>query len=399
MRNFFNTRSIAPYEPSRPAQASPRLHRKMSPSILMVLDHLEENGGLRVAHDIARHLPRQGQPVEMFVLREGAEPRLRPAPEVHLTVGSRRPGRLRQVLPEILLRLLRHARRSALVFSPSEDGLALLLGFAVARLTGRNFAVMAQASLENSLREWVPPRLRAPTRWVISRADLVVCISEGLVPEVVATGLPPSRTAIVPVGIDVDRIIAAGAAAASGFEPPFIVAVGRLTPAKGFDVLIDAFARVRDRLPGHRLLIIGEGLEREHLEARIAELGLGDRVVLAGHMDNPHPTMRRADLFVLSSRSEGMPLVLLEAMAHGLPIIATDCGSGTRDLLENGRCGRIVPREDAQALAEAMAAHIADASDLRARAERGPERARAFSPERWTNTLRTTFAPLMEDRR
>jgi glycosyltransferase involved in cell wall biosynthesis len=220
------------------------------------------------------------------------------------------------------------------------------------------------------------------------------------VPEVLATGLPPERAVVVPVGIDVDRTIADGAAASPSVKPPYIVAAGRLDPQKGFDVLLDAFARAHDRVAGHRLVIIGEGPARGELEAQVARLGLADRVVLTGFLSNPQPTLRGAALFVLSSRYEGMGgLVLLEAMVHGLPIIATDCVTGPRDLLEDGRGGLLVPVEDVEALADAMAAHIADPTDLRARARRGPARARAFGPERWIEALQTALAPLVGGRR
>jgi glycosyltransferase involved in cell wall biosynthesis len=371
----------------------------MARTILLVVDHLQENGGVRVCHEAAKRLPRLGQPVELFAFQKGAEPRLTPDPEVQLTIASRRAVRLRMALPRIVLRLVQHSWRSAAVLAGSEEGYALLFGFAAARLTGRPFAVLVQNSLEREICAWVPPRLRRLTRWVHSQADLSVCVSAGLVPEVVATGLSPDRAVVVPVGIDVDRTIADGAAASPSVEPPYIVAAGRLDRQKGFDVLLDAFARAHDRLAGHRLVIIGEGPARGELEAQVTRLGLADRVVLTGFLSNLQPTLRGAALFVLPSRYEGMGgLVLLEAMVHGLPIIATDCVTGPRDLLEDGCGGLLVPVEDVEALADAMAAHIADPMDLRARARRGPDRARAFSSERWIDALQTALAPLVGGR-
>lgn len=135
-------------------------------------------------------------------------------------------------------------------------------------------------------------------------------------------------------------------------EPPVILAVGRLTRAKDYPTLLDAFALLH-RQRSARLLILGEGEERPALEAQIARLGLGQDAVLAGMVANPYRHMRRAALFVLSSRFEGLPTVLIEALAVGAPVVATDCTSGPAEIL--GTREGLVPVEDPPALARAMA--------------------------------------------
>ena len=127
--------------------------------------------------------------------------------------------------------------------------------------------------------------------------------------------------------------------------PPVILAVGSLREQKGFDVLIKAFAEVR-RTRAARLLILGEGVDRPQLEALIKELSLQNDVRLPGFVLNPYAYMARASLFVLSSNWEGLPTVLVEALFCGVPVIATDCHSGPREILGNGRFGRLVPVGD-----------------------------------------------------
>jgi glycosyltransferase involved in cell wall biosynthesis len=148
------------------------------------------------------------------------------------------------------------------------------------------------------------------------------------------------------------------------------IAAGRLVKKKGFDVLLDALARTRRRREV-RLVILGEGPERSTLESRVAALGLRDVVALPGFVENPLAWFARADLFVLSSFAEGMPNAMLQAMAAGCPVVATDCPSGPREILEDGRWGTLVPPGDAGALAEAIAFALGSPrarSDSRARA-------------------------------
>jgi len=121
--------------------------------------------------------------------------------------------------------------------------------------------------------------------------------------------------------------------------------------------LLQAFS-ISELRRSHRLIIVGEGERRANLESLIRSLGMEDRVVLAGAMDNPFPVLQGAALLVLSSRWEGYPNVLLEALALNVPVISTDCRHGPRELLDGGRHGSLVPVGDPAALASAMDAGL-----------------------------------------
>ncbi|BAZ25063.1 glycosyl transferase, group 1 family protein [Kalymmatonema gypsitolerans NIES-4073] len=135
--------------------------------------------------------------------------------------------------------------------------------------------------------------------------------------------------------------------------PPVFLAVGRLTKQKDFSTLITAFALLRKQLLA-RLLILGEGESRTELEAMTKTLEIAEDVSMPGFVENPYAYMSRASAFVLSSRWEGLPTVLIEAMACGCPVIATDCPSGPREILEAGKYGHLVSVGDPVALSVAM---------------------------------------------
>jgi glycosyltransferase involved in cell wall biosynthesis len=142
-------------------------------------------------------------------------------------------------------------------------------------------------------------------------------------------------------------------------EPPVILAVGRLTDQKAFDVLIQAFSHVRENHPAH-LLILGEGENRPALQSLIDRLGLKQDVNLMGFVQNPYPYMAHASSFVLPSRWEGLPTVLVEALYLGTPIVATDCPGGSREILQDGKFGRLVPVDEPLILAEAIELSLSD---------------------------------------
>ena len=219
-------------------------------------------------------------------------------------------------------------------------------------------------------------KLRRTMRWSYPRAEGIVAVSAGVAETVAALAdIPRDRVSVIhnPARAPSPAASSAGAPAATGWaahDGPKLIAIGKLKEQKQFSLLLSAFAMVRSRV-GARLLILGEGPLRGELEALIARLGLDGAVDLPGFVPDPHPYLARADLFVLSSAWEGFGNVILEALACGTPVVSTDCPSGPREILEDGRYGKLVPVGDAAALARSILASLGkdhDRTALMARA-------------------------------
>ena len=163
-------------------------------------------------------------------------------------------------------------------------------------------------------------------------------------------------------------------------EPPVILGVGRLHLQKDFPTLIRAFALVRQHKPT-RLMLLGEGPDRYKLEALIDELGLTNEIALPGFISNPYAFISKASVFVLSSLYEGLPTVLIEAIAVGTVIVSTDCPSGPAEILDSGKYGCLVPVGDIKALSEAILNTLDQPTD----SEALRQRAQQFSYETAVN--------------
>ena len=213
----------------------------------------------------------------------------------------------------------------------------------------------------------------------LRRAARVVAVSRPLAEQVVARGVPSERVEVIINGMAMPRELARHNGGAWR-----MLWAGRMSPVKNVPLLIDAFARVREREPRARLILVGDGPDRPKVEQAVAERGLDAWVSFEGMQPpgNVGSYYARADLLVLSSASEGLPLVLLEAMAHGLPVVSTAVG-GIPDVIEDGVNGRLVPPGDAVALADGMAAVIGSAA-LRDRM--GSAARRTAEPFTWERT-------------
>jgi len=162
---------------------------------------------------------------------------------------------------------------------------------------------------------------------------------------------------------------------------PIIIGAGRLEYAKHFDILIRAHAKLLAWGIRQELIILGEGNERTCLQCLIDDLGVNETVSLPGFQANPFAIIQQAAVFVLSSRFEGLPGVLLQALALGVPVVAADCPSGPDEILEHGRYGLLVPPDDLESLTEAIAMVLTDPELAKRLARLGRERADHFRPE------------------
>jgi glycosyltransferase involved in cell wall biosynthesis len=178
-------------------------------------------------------------------------------------------------------------------------------------------------------------------------------------------------------------------------EPaPVIVSVGRLSKEKGYSYLLEATARIlRERQV--RLVIVGEGPERAELEKQARELSIAESVDLIGYRENPYKYLARGDVFVLSSLWEGLPAVIVEAMACGVPVVATDCPSGPNEIITNESEGLLVPPEDHKALAKAILKVLSDADLADRMRATGKARAHDFHVARITRQYERFFLEIL----
>jgi glycosyltransferase involved in cell wall biosynthesis len=291
-------------------------------------------------------------------------------------------GRVMKAIPA-LARYLNEAKPVALLSHMNHANIAAILAKDLARSKTKLTIVEHNTLSSSKSNLWRSKCLPTMMRWLYPRADEIVGVSQGVATDLESQlGFQPGTVRVVynPV---VDRDLLSKAAtpvAHPWFEasnPPVFLAVGRLSQQKDFSNLIRAFAIVRQQTSA-RLLILGDGETRSELEAEIANLGIEADVSLPGFVQNPYAYMSGATTFVLSSRWEGLPTVLIEAMACGCAVVSTDCPSGPDEILASGKYGRLVPIEDSQALADAMLQTLATSTDRADSIDRG----RYFSADR-----------------
>lgn len=220
------------------------------------------------------------------------------------------------------------------------------------------------------------PAVIALERWLARRVDRTIAISEALRQFMIdSTGQDAAKIATVRYGYDaaVDCVPALRGPSPIPRGVPSVLAVGRLVEQKGHDVLIRAFRQVCGRIPEARLVIVGAGEKRASLERLMAQLGLDGHVTLAGHRQDARAFMRETAVFAHPSRWEGFGLVLLEAMADRLPIVATRV-SAIPEIVEDGVTGLLVPVNDETALANALVRLLADATLAQRMGRAGRER-------------------------
>ncbi len=323
--------------------------------------HLGGGAFPNVACALARGLQAQGVPQVVLVhLDAETSSTLDVGPGIELV---RLDSRRTMLSPFAFARFLRRARPQVTISMPATANLAALAGWSIAGRIGKlvlgEHATMSYKAWTEHRRD---PRLRSLpmlARWAYPLASGIVAVNDEVLDDLVSRigiRIDRRRATVIPNPVDSERI--RGLARASSPHPwiragttPVGVAVGRLARQKNYPLLVDAMAKLRDET-NLRLIVIGEGPDRDVLQEQIERLGLVERIDLHGLDTNPYPTMAGADLLILPSEEEAFGLVVVEALACGIPVVATDC-AGPRAILRDGG-GVVVPRGDSDALAAAV---------------------------------------------
>ncbi len=229
------------------------------------------------------------------------------------------------------------------------------------------------------------------------RANGIIAVSRGIRDDLSSSyAVPPSLIRVIPNCVDpveIANLSREPIPAADGFTrgEPVVVACGSFKREKNYPLLIRAFARVLRNIPA-RLAIVGDGPERGRMEDLAAALGIEKKVIFLGYRKNSFKYMARADIFVLSSSWEGFGNVIIEAMACGVPVIATRCPSGPEEIITDGRDGLLVPVGDETALAEAMVRLLQDSPARRRLARNARKRSEDFHLERMVRAYEEAIA-------
>ena len=326
--------------------------------IAIFLPDLRGGGAERVMLNVASALAERGCSIDIVLAQKQGE-YLEHVPSALRVIGLGVTRTLQSIVP--LSAYLKRERPDALIGAlPHANGISLL----ARSLSGQKMPIII--SLHNTMsvemaseRGWRQLLLRSITRILSPRADAIVAVSRGVADDYAGlVGIDRARIQVIYNPVISPEMLAKSREPVNHpwlqpGQPPVILGVGRLSPQKDFQTLIKAFAVVR-RTREARLIILGQGSERSGLESLVGELNLGDHVALPGFVENPFAYMANAAVFALSSRFEGLPTVLIEAMACGCRVISTDCPSGPREIIENAGTGILVPVGDPASLAGAI---------------------------------------------
>ncbi len=331
---------------------------KESKKISVFIPSLRGGGAERMMLNLASELRNKGEDVWLVVAQEESDyvvPDILSDRVTYLDVSRIRKSLfplmryLRREKPDVLIATMTHANGIAI--------LAKVLSWSDTQIIIREANTLSESVKGTTqTRRYVRLLVAFFFYWL---ADEIVAVSEGVANDLANTAkLSRERITVIRNPTITRAAIEKyqGTVTHPWFtdkKTPVILAVGRLHPQKDYPTLIRAFAHaLKER--ELRLVILGEGPDRRGLERYIVELDVEKHVDVPGFVENPYAYMEQADLYVLSSRWEGLPNTLIEALGAGTPVVATDCPSGPREILEDGRYGTLVPVGDPDALSEAM---------------------------------------------
>ena len=352
--------------------------------VAFILPAFYRNGAVNLIVNLAEHLTAHNIAVNLFVVRECEQQAPLPKPPVEFEIVLKEYQSTLLGLPKLLYRLVRSMLEADVIAYTWENGI-LIPGIVAFVLRKPTIAIVQNNIQKVSEQSANRDRERSIRRWVYNQCKAIVCVGRGLT-STIEPGIDPKKVISIQNGIDIEKVRRLSKEAyapqlstviESGI--PFAIGVGRLTSQKGFDLLIKAHAAVVKRGCQHKLVLIGEGAQKDELLHLVDELDVSDSVIFLGYLSNPYPTIARASLFCLSSRYEGFVLVGAEAAALGVPTVATNCVSGPKELLVDGQYGDLVPVEDTAALATAIQRHLENPQRLIEKAKASAQNAERLS--------------------
>ncbi|MEY2833554.1 MAG: hypothetical protein RLZZ574_2813 [Cyanobacteriota bacterium] len=325
--------------------------------ITFFLDALHGGGAEKAVVNLLKGLVQRDEFDLDLVLATKEGPYLDLVPQEVRIVNLNTGRAIKAILP--LMNYLKQNRPWALIGSMGHVNVVASMATELSRIKTRLLLVEHNNLSANRSKLKRAKLVPLAMKWLYPRADAVAGVSAGVARDLEhQLGLRAKTVKVLnnPV-VNEDLIILSQASLDHPWfapnKPPVLLAVGRLNPQKDFPNLLNAFAQVRKQQAA-RLIILGEGQERQKLESIINSLNISNDVLLPGFVKNPYPYMKRASCLVLSSEDEGLPTVLIEAMACGCPVVATDCPSGPEEILARGTYGLLVPVKNSAALGEAM---------------------------------------------
>ena len=327
---------------------------------LFILADLEAGGAQRVILTVIRHLNRERFDPHLGIInKEG--PMAIDIPS-NVSVYYFKVGKVRYAFPEIL-RLCKAISPEKVVSTLPHLNLFLLAGKIF--LPSRTRLIVREANTPSiRLRHTDHPLLyQLLYKRLYPLADGVICNSHYMKKDLVDHfSMRPDKISVVPNPVDSKRIwrIVRNSPNPYSKGKRHLTAVGRLNDQKGFDILLKAFCRALQKLSDLHLTIVGDGPKEKSLKKLAADLGISDSVTFTGHQDNPFSFMRHADLLISSSRWEGLPNVVLEALACGTPVLASDCPGGTGEIIRDGKNGWLVPSGDWEAMGRKIVELVRD---------------------------------------
>lgn len=339
-------------------KASAPQHEKDEMRIALLVPTLEIGGVERVFANLANGLHQFGAEVDLVAGRTGGDMGMVLEKDIH--VFDLESDHMMRSVPRVA-KYLRAREPEAIIAAMTHCSAAAVMARAIARrktkivATEHNTMSKVVANTSGFKYRLMP----LWSRWALNSADSIVAVSRGVADDLSAqTGIRRKRFSIIYNPVITDAIHTAATASVEHpwfqpGEPPVILAVGRLDKQKDFPMLVRAFRLVREHCRS-RLMILGEGPDRNRIQRAVSDVGLTADVALPGFEHNPYRFMSRAAAFAFSSQWEGFGMVLVEALALGVPVVSTDCTYGPAEILCDGKFGTLVPVGDHEAMARAL---------------------------------------------